>query len=77
MVDLYVKFKEIKKMGYVRSYKDKNNSGITFEHLLGKEQDEFFLPDYNGIELKKVIVKLKLLYLPLILMENIFLQFKI
>lgn len=52
MVDLYVKFKEIKKMGYVRSYKDKNNSGITFEHLLGKEQDEFFLPDHNGIELK-------------------------
>ena len=42
MVDLYVKFKEIKKMGYVRSYKDNNNSGITFEHLLGKEQDEFF-----------------------------------
>ena len=42
MVDLYVKFKEIKKMGYVRSYKDKNNSGITFEQLLGREQDEFF-----------------------------------
>ena len=53
MKDLYEKFKKIKKMGYVKGISNnQNSSGLTFESLLGKEKDEFFLPDYNGIEIK-------------------------
>ncbi len=53
MLDLYLKFKEIKKMGYIKSWNNRSSSaGITFEKILGKEQDEFFLPDYKGIEIK-------------------------
>lgn len=53
MLDLYLKFKKIKKIGYVKSYNNKRcSAGITFEKLLGKEQDELFLPDFKGIEIK-------------------------
>lgn len=53
MVDLYVKFKKIRNMGYIKGINNsQNSSGLTFEALLGKEKDEFFLPDYNGIEIK-------------------------
>ena len=45
MLDLYLKFKEIKKMGYIKSYNKRSNSaGVTFEKLLGKKQDELFWP---------------------------------
>ena len=53
MLDLYLNFKKIKKAGYIKSYNTKRSTaGITFERLLGKERDEFFLPDYKGIEIK-------------------------
>lgn len=53
MLDLYLKFKVIKKMGYIKSCNNQSRSaGITFEKLVGKEQDEFFVPDYKGIEIK-------------------------
>lgn len=47
------RFEEIKKMGWVKSFR-KGNTGIgyTFEKLLGKDEDALCLPDYNGIEIK-------------------------
>lgn len=52
--DLKEKFKEIKKQGYIKGQvnKSKGNSGLTFERLIGKENDEFQIADYNGIEIK-------------------------
>ena len=51
--DLYNKFLNIKKMGFVES-KRKGNGGIgyTFELLLGKSEENFPIPDFNGIEIK-------------------------
>lgn len=53
ILDLYKQFVIIKKKGYVKSQK-KGATGIgyTFESLLGKEEDCFRIPDYNGIEIK-------------------------
>ena len=46
-------FTKINKRGYVKSINDQINScGLTLEHLLGKEADSLFLPDYNGVEIK-------------------------
>lgn len=52
--DLKKKFDKISKMGYIRgkNQKNKGNSGLTFENLIGKENDEFQIADYNGIEIK-------------------------
>lgn len=46
-------FKRIKDMEYVKSVR-KGNTGIgaTFEYLLGKEEENFSIPDYYGIEIK-------------------------
>lgn len=47
------KFERIKKMGWI---KEKGHgfraAGYTFEELLGKEQDDFPLPDFDFIEIK-------------------------
>ena len=52
--DLKKKFDKIKKMGYIKgkNQRNKGNSGLTFENLIGKENDEFQIADYNGIEIK-------------------------
>lgn len=46
-------FRKIKDMEYVKSVR-KGNTGIgaTFEYLLGKEEENFSIPDYCGIEIK-------------------------
>lgn len=47
------KFNEIKNIGWIKSkYKDTGSIGVTFEKLLGIEENYFEIPDYNGIELK-------------------------
>lgn len=46
-------FLKLNERGYVESIsKEKNSCGLTLEHLLGKEPDSMFFPDYNGVELK-------------------------
>lgn len=53
-IDLLInKFNNIKNMGWVSSIK-KGSAGIglTFEHLIGVNENEFEIPDFNGIELK-------------------------
>lgn len=52
--ELKEKFKRINKQGFIKGqvYKSKGNSGLTFEKLIGKENDEFQLADYKGIEIK-------------------------
>lgn len=53
MYNLYQEFLKIRKLGYVPSTCNyRHLAGTTFETLLGKEKDELFLPDYNGIEIK-------------------------
>ena len=53
MKNLYYKFKEIRSKGYIPSFYDYSHSaGLTFERLLGKERDELYWPDYEGIEIK-------------------------
>ncbi len=51
--DLYSEFKRIKNKGWIKSMRDGDGGvGYTFEKLLGKEEDNFQLPDYKGIEIK-------------------------
>lgn len=46
-------FKRIRKIGWIESMqKGSGGIGYTFEKLLGKNRDTFFLPDFNGIEIK-------------------------
>lgn len=46
-------FKRIQKLGWVKSVrKGWTGVGATFESLLGKEEENFEMPDYNGIEIK-------------------------
>ena len=49
----YKKFLEIKERKWIKT-KRKGYGGIgyTYECLIGKAEDTFFLPDYNGIEIK-------------------------
>ena len=51
---LIKKFNIIKNMGYVKGTKQGNvgNSGLTFENLIGKQNDTFQFADYEGIEIK-------------------------
>ena len=51
--NLYQKFESIQKMGWVKSYR-KGDTGIgkTFEELLGKTEENFEYPDFEGIEIK-------------------------
>lgn len=52
--DLKDMFKKINKAGYIKGLKQnsKGNVGLTFELLIGKNNDEFQIADYNGIEIK-------------------------
>ncbi len=51
--ELKKKFEEIKKMGWIKSCcKGLGGIGNTFEQLLDINQNEFEIPDYNGIEIK-------------------------
>lgn len=44
---------KIKNKGWVKSVaKGSGNVGLTLEYLLGKERENFELPDYQGIEIK-------------------------
>lgn len=53
IVDLKEKFERIKKMGWVKEQRKGFASiGYTFESLLGKEEDDFPMPDYGNIEIK-------------------------
>ena len=46
-------FNRIRDMKYVKSVNNNSSGiGLTFERLLGKETDNFPLPDYYNIELK-------------------------
>ncbi len=49
------KFNNIKNNGWVKSMRGGiTGSGYTFETLIGKKEDDFFLPDFNGIEIKTI-----------------------
>ena len=52
--ELNNKFIQIKNLGFVEgvNQKSKGNAGITFEKLLGKENDNFQVADFKGIEIK-------------------------
>ena len=53
MLELYYKFKEIKEKGWIKSMrKGPGGIGYTFETLIGKNEENFPIPDYNGIEIK-------------------------
>lgn len=50
---LKIRFFEIKRTGWIKSMRNgPTGIGFTFEKLLGKEEDHFFLPDFNNIEIK-------------------------
>lgn len=50
---LYTNFLAIKNMGWIKSFKNGfSGVGYTFERLLGKEVENFRIPDYYGIEIK-------------------------
>lgn len=54
--ELKENFIRIKNMGWIKSINnDYSGSGLTFEQLLGKEEDELPIPDYKGIEIKTKI----------------------
>lgn len=53
MKELYRRYKEIQKMGYVPAVNNYNSGiGLTFEKLLGLSNNDLEIPDYNGIEIK-------------------------
>lgn len=53
ILSLQQKFKEIKEQGYVKSIrKGSTGIGATFEYLIGKIEESFEIPDFNGIEIK-------------------------
>ena len=53
VLDLYNKFNEIRARGWIKTMScDLQGVGYTFERLIGKEVDSFYLPDYHGIEIK-------------------------
>ncbi|MBQ9181142.1 MAG: MvaI/BcnI restriction endonuclease family protein [Bacilli bacterium] len=48
-----ITLKKIARKGYVKSSANGLGAiGLTFEHLLGKENDSMYFPDYYGIEIK-------------------------
>ena len=50
---LKTKFNEIKNQGWIKSTrKGPGGIGKTFEDLIGKQEDDFSVPDYYGIEIK-------------------------
>ena len=53
LVSLRTKFEEIKKLNWVETKRDGTSGiGYTFEQLLGKEEEQFPIPDYGTIEIK-------------------------
>ena len=53
LVSLKSKFENIKKMGWIESQRAGTTGiGYTFEKLLGKEEEQFPIPDYGTIEIK-------------------------
>lgn len=54
IIRLNEKFIKIKNLGFVDGIneKSKGNAGITFENLIGKENDNFQIADFDGIEIK-------------------------
>jgi len=53
ILDLNENFKKIKGQGWIKSKSNgRGAAGITLELLLGKERENFEIPDYEGIELK-------------------------
>ena len=51
--DLYKLYLKINRMGWVKSKrKGPGGIGYTFETLLGKEEDDFQIPDFKSIEIK-------------------------
>ena len=52
-LELYSKFKYIKNQGWIKSKRTGSGGiGYTFESLIGKEEDNFSFPDFEGIEIK-------------------------
>ena len=52
-MSLHKKFLTIKKQGWIKSMREgATGVGYTFETLLGKQEDYFPIPDYEGIEIK-------------------------
>lgn len=53
IVDLYRKYLDIKSKGWIKTKrKGAGGIGYTFETLLNKEEENFPLPDFKGIEIK-------------------------
>lgn len=51
--ELVKKFNIIKEKGYVKSTCNHlGGIGITFEHMIGNNENDFEIPDYKGIEIK-------------------------
>ena len=51
--DLKNKFLHIKNQGWIKSIrKGSTGSGVTFEYLLGLQENNLEIPDYEGIEIK-------------------------
>ena len=56
--DLYNLYLKINRMGWIKSKrKGPGGIGYTFETLLGKEEDDFQIPDYKSIEIKAMRFK--------------------
>lgn len=75
IIKLNNKFLQIQNLGFVFGVnnKSKGNAGITFEKLIGKENDNFQTADYDGIEIKvKNESKTKLLRLFSLVPSNSF-----
>ncbi len=55
--NLYKKFIDIRKMGFVPSLRDgPTGIGYTFETLLGKKEDKLINPDFGSIEIKTMSI---------------------
>lgn len=53
VTQLKKEFDSVKKLNWIKSYSNYNNSqGILFEQLIGKCIENFEIPDYQGIEIK-------------------------
>lgn len=58
--DLYNLYSHVNKMGWVKSLrKGPGGIGYTFETLIGKEEEDFPIPDFNSIEIKTMRYKSK------------------
>ncbi|MCM1370329.1 MAG: MvaI/BcnI family restriction endonuclease [Clostridium sp.] len=51
--NLYEKYKDIEKLGWIKSEKNRKGiSGVMFEELIGINPENFEIPDFNDIEIK-------------------------